>query len=84
MKKISYKNLEYWLPKIPLLSLIFVFLLPLILININYDLGLFFIAFYIAYWTIKVFSGYTHIFKSYRRLLSMEKMNFADNEIIEL
>lgn len=76
-------TLEFWLPKIPLLSLIFVFLLPIILIQINYDLGLFFIAFYISYWSLKVFSGYFHIFKSYRRLAVTRKMDFKNNALIE-
>lgn len=86
MKKTTknpFFTLDFWLPKIPLLSLIFVFLLPFILININYDLGLFFIAFYIAYWTVKVFSGYFHVFASYKKLLEMEKIDFSKNELIE-
>lgn len=83
MQKFKFFTLEFWLPKIPLLSLIFVFFLPFILININYDLGLFFIAFYIAYWTIRVFGSYHHIFKSYRRLLQIEKTDFSKNELIE-
>lgn len=83
MQKKDIFTLEFWLPKIPLLSLIFVFFLPFILININYDLGLFFIAFYISYWTIKVFSGYYHVFKSYKNLLEVEKMDFSENELIK-
>lgn len=81
-KKIS-PNLSFWLPKIPLLSLIFVFCLPFILININYDVGLYFIALYIAYWTVRVFSGYFYIFTSYRNLLKIEKTDFSHNPLIE-
>lgn len=83
MQKNTFFTLDFWLPKIPLLMLIFTFLLPIILININYDLGLFFIAFYIAYWSIKVFSGYFHIFKSYRRLALTRKMDFKNNLLIK-
>lgn len=84
MKKNVFSRMDFWLPKIPLLSLIFVFLLPIILISINYDLGLFFIAFYISYWSVKVFSGYFHIFRSYRRLRVVNRMSFEKNKLIEV
>lgn len=83
MKKSSFLKLEFWLPKIPLLSLIFVFLLPIVLISINYSVGLFFIAFYIAYWTLKVFSGYFSIFRSYMRLRQTKNIDFKNNELIK-
>lgn len=83
MKKHAFFTLDFWLPKIPLLSLIFVFSLPILLITINYDIGLFFIAFYISYWTLKTFSGYFYIFKSYRRLRAISKIDFSHNELIE-
>lgn len=78
----SFFSLAFWLPRIPLLSLIFVFFLPLILMKIHPDVGLFFIAFYISYWTLRVFGWYYHIFKSYHSLLRMEKTDFKDNSLI--
>ncbi len=82
MKSKLYKTLNFWLPKIPFLTLIFTLLLPIIIININYDAGLFFIALYISYWTIKVFESYFFVLKSYLSLLRVAKINFAKNEIL--
>lgn len=75
-------TLLYWLPKIPLLSLIGIFLLPLILIEINYHVGLFFIALYISYWSVKVFESYFYVLRSYFRLLKFEKKDFRQHPII--
>jgi Glycosyl transferase family group 2 len=77
-----YTTLAYWLPKIPLLSLIGVFVLPLILMEVNYKLGLFFIAFYIAYWSVKVFESYYYVLRSYMGLLSLEKRDLSHDPII--
>jgi Glycosyl transferase family group 2 len=77
-----YTTLAYWLPKIPLLSLIGVFVLPLMLMEVNYKLGLFFIAFYIAYWSVKVFESYYYVLRSYMRLLSLEKRDLSHDPII--
>jgi hypothetical protein len=77
-----YTTLAYWLPKIPLLSLIGVFVLPLILMEVNYKLGLFFIAFYIAYWSVKVFESYYYVLRSYMRLLSLEKRDLSRDPVI--
>lgn len=79
----SFFTLGFWLHKIPLITLIALFLLPIILMQINYFLGLFFIAFYISYWTIKVFHGYYHILKSYLQLLRMESYDFASNQLLQ-
>lgn len=78
----KYLNLTYWLPKIPLLSLIGIFLLPLILMEVHYQTGLFFIALYISYWTVKVFESYFYVLKSYLRLLKIEKECYKSNPII--
>jgi cellulose synthase/poly-beta-1,6-N-acetylglucosamine synthase-like glycosyltransferase len=78
-----YTTLSYWLPKIPLLSLIGIFLLPLVLMEIHYETGLFFIALYISYWSVKVFEGYYYVLRSYLKLLKMEKKDFKKSEIIE-
>jgi cellulose synthase/poly-beta-1,6-N-acetylglucosamine synthase-like glycosyltransferase len=77
-----YTTLAYWLPKIPLLSLVGVFVLPLILMEVNYKLGLFFIAFYIAYWSVKVFESYYYVLRSYMRLLSLEKRDLSRDPVI--
>ncbi len=77
-----YTTLAYWLPKIPLLSLIGVFVLPLLLMEVNYKLGLFFIAFYIAYWSVKVFESYYYVLRSYMKLLSLEKRDLSHDPII--
>ena len=77
-----YTTLAYWLPKIPLLSLIGVFVLPLILMEVNYKLGLLFIAFYIAYWSVKVFESYYYVLRSYMRLLSLEKRDLSRDPVI--
>jgi cellulose synthase/poly-beta-1,6-N-acetylglucosamine synthase-like glycosyltransferase len=79
-----YTTLSYWLPKIPLLSLVGIFLLPLILMEIHYQTGLFFIALYISYWSVKVFEGYYYVLRSYLKLLRMEKRDFSESEIIEI
>jgi hypothetical protein len=83
MEMSKYTTLSYWLPKIPFLSLVSIFLLPLILMEVNYKVGLFFIAIYISYWSVKVFEGYFYVQKSYLALLKMEKRSWKDNEIIE-
>lgn len=77
-----YTQLAYWLPKIPLLSLITIFVLPLILMEVSYKIGLFFIAFYIAYWSVKVFESYYYVLRSYIRLLALEKRNLLEDETI--
>lgn len=75
-------SLPYWLPKIPLISLLSIFLLPLVLMEIHYQTGLFFIALYISYWTVKVFESYYYVLRSYLRLLRMEKQDFSNNVLI--
>lgn len=77
-----YTTLSYWLPKIPLLSLITIFLLPLVLMELSYKVGLFFIAFYIAYWSVKVFESYYYVLRSYVKLLKYEKHDFCHEPII--
>jgi hypothetical protein len=80
MKK--YTTLSYWTAKIPFLSLIAIFLLPLVLMEIHYETGLFFIALYISYWTVKVFESYYYVLKSYTKLLRIEKKDFSHESII--
>ncbi len=56
--------------------------MPLALIKINYQIGLFFIAFYIAYWAIKVFESYYYVLKSYIELVDFNKTDFSKNEFL--
>jgi len=78
-----FLTFAYWLPKIPLLSLIGIFILPLALMEIHYKTGLFFIALYISYWTVKVFESYYYVLRSYIRLLRYEKKDYSDDSIIQ-
>lgn len=77
-----FLTLAFWLPKIPLLSLIGIFILPLALMELHYETGLFFIALYISYWSVKVFESYYYVLKSYLRLLAYEKKQFSDDPLI--
>jgi cellulose synthase/poly-beta-1,6-N-acetylglucosamine synthase-like glycosyltransferase len=80
----KYTTLQYWLPRIPLLALLSTVLLPLVLMQIHYETGLFFIAFYISYWSVKVFESYYYVLKSYIRLLRLEKKDWnKDTTIIK-
>lgn len=78
----KYLDFTYWIPKIPLLSLIGIFLLPLVLMEIHYQTGLFFIALYISYWTVKVFESYFYVLRSYLRLLKIEKNDYKNDACI--
>ena len=78
-----YTTLSYWLPKIPLLALICTFLLPIVLMQVNYHVGLFFIALYIAYWSVKVFESYYYVLKSYIKLLRLEGKKWENEPIIQ-
>lgn len=79
----SYSSLSYWLPKIPLLSLLGIFLLPLVLMEVHTQTGLFFIALYISYWSVKIFESYYYVLKSYLRLLAVEKRDFSTDMTIK-
>lgn len=65
-----------FLSKIPFSLFITIFLIPILLININYQLGLLFIAFYVAYWSIKAFQNYYFILKSFFELLWINKKDY--------
>lgn len=78
----KYSTLIYWIPKIPLLALIGTFLLPLVLMQVHYQTGLFFIALYISYWSVKVFESYYYVLKSYIRLLKLEKRDWSEDKIV--
>ncbi len=70
------------LAKLPAMLLVGIFSIPILLINFNQSIGLFFIAFYISYWTVKVFESYYYILRSYRELLDYDSMNLAHNELV--
>lgn len=73
---------EAFLSKVPAVLLVGIFMVPLVLIKINYQVGLFFIAFYIAYWSIKVFESYYYVLKSYFSLVEFNKTDFTKNEFL--
>ena len=81
MKKPFYLRSGF-LSKLPILLLLCVFGLPVLLIQIDYQIGLFFIALYISYWTIKVFESYFYVLKSYFELLTYNDRGFHDDEIV--
>ena len=45
-------------------------------------MGILFIAFYISYWTIKVFESYYYILTSYITLLRTNKKDYSDYPVI--
>lgn len=52
--------------------------------QVNYHIGLFFIALYIAYWSVKVFESYYYVLKSYIKLLWLEGHDWStDTAIIQ-
>ena len=82
MKKLPFLLRSGVLSKLPIILLIAVFGAPVALINLNYQLGLFFIALYISYWTIKVFESYYYVLTSYFELLDYGSRDFKHNDIV--
>jgi hypothetical protein len=82
MKKLPLLLRPSILTKLPILLLVAIFITPVVLIKLNYQLGLFFIALYISYWTIKVFESYYYVIRSYFELLDYGRRNFNENEIL--
>ncbi len=72
-----------FLSKLPIIFLVTIFLIPITLLKINYQLGIFFIAFYIAYWTVKVFESYYYVLTSYITLLKTNKKDFLKTSVIQ-
>jgi cellulose synthase/poly-beta-1,6-N-acetylglucosamine synthase-like glycosyltransferase len=81
LQKPFYLRVSF-LSKLPIILLFAVFGLPVLLIQINYQIGLFFIAFYVSYWTVKVFESYFYVVKSYFDLLAYNRRSFHDDEIV--
>lgn len=71
------------LSKLPILLLFGVFSLPLLLLRINEKVGLYFIAFYVSYWTVKVFESYYYILSSYFRLLHVDKQDYLQTKELQ-
>lgn len=82
MKKLPLLLRPSILAKLPIILLIAIFGAPVLLINLNYQMGLFFIALYISYWTIKVFESYYYVLRSYIELLDYSNRDFSKNEIL--
>ncbi len=82
MKLHPYFLSQAFLSKLPIIFLCIIFLVPIILLSINYQVGILFIAFYISYWTIKVFESYYYVLTSYITLLGTNKKDYADYPVI--
>lgn len=74
-KKYIFTDTKF-LSKVPFTLFITIFLVPILLININYQLWLLFIAFYVAYWSIKAFQNYYFILKSFFEILWINKKDY--------
>ncbi|MBP8016776.1 glycosyltransferase family 2 protein [Candidatus Gracilibacteria bacterium] len=86
MKETIFKNIfsnQKIISKIPFLLFLLIFITPIILIKINYKLGLFFIAFYISYWVIKAFESYYFILSSYIKLLNVNSRDYLKTDAIK-
>ncbi len=82
MKKLPFLLRPRVISKLPILLLLAIFATPVLLIKLNYQLGLFFIALYISYWTIRVFESYYYVIRSYFELIDYSNRNFNKNEIL--
>jgi cellulose synthase/poly-beta-1,6-N-acetylglucosamine synthase-like glycosyltransferase len=78
----TYLLSQSFLSKLPLVLLCIIFFIPIILLNISYQPGILFIAFYISYWTVKVFESYYYILTSYITLLRTNKRDYSDYPVI--
>lgn len=82
MKLHPYFLSQAFLSKLPLVFLCIIFFVPILLLSISYQVGILFIAFYISYWTIKVFESYYYVLTSYIRLLRTNKHDYSDYPVI--
>lgn len=73
---------EKFLSKVPVILLVIIFMTPLVLLNVSYQLGIFFIAFYISYWTVKVFESYYYVLTSYIALLRTNRRDYSETSVI--
>lgn len=82
MKLRPYLLSQAFLSKLPVIFLCVIFLIPIILLSINYQVGILFIAFYISYWTVKVFESYYYVLTSYITLLRTNKQDYSNYPVI--
>lgn len=82
MKLHPYFLSQDFLSKLPIIFLCIIFLVPIVLLSISYQVGILFIAFYISYWTVKVFESYYYVLTSYITLLRTNKRNYSDYPVI--
>lgn len=71
-----------FLSKLPVIFLCIIFFVPIVLLSVNYQVGILFIAFYISYWTVKVFESYYYVLTSYITLLHTNKQDYSDYPVI--
>jgi hypothetical protein len=72
-----------FISKIPFSFFILIFIIPILIFKINYKIGLFFIAFYISFWTIRALESYIYILSSYIKLLKTNKKDYYNTELIQ-
>lgn len=82
-KQESFFLSEKFLSKLPLTFLFLIFLIPIVILKINYKVGLYFIAFYVSYWTVKAFESYIYIIASYIKLLKVNKKDYIKTKVIK-
>ena len=82
MKIRSYLLSQRFLSKLPILLLVVIFLIPIVLLRFSSQAGILFIAFYISYWTVKVFESYYYVLTSYITLLRTSKKVYSEYPII--
>lgn len=73
---------QAFLSKLPLTLLCSIFIIPLLLLKINDRIWLYFIAFYVSYWTIKAFESYIYILSSYIKLLKVNRKDYLKSKVI--
>lgn len=78
MKIRPYFLSQRFLSKLPIVLLVIIFLIPIFLLQISTQVGIFFIAFYISYWTVKVFESYYYVLTSYITLLRTNKQDYSE------
>lgn len=79
----SYFLTSNFLSKLPLLLLFSIFAVPMILLNVSYKAGLFFIALYVSFWTVKAFESYLYIISSYIKLLRFNRKDYLETRVIK-
>lgn len=82
IEKIPFYLTPAFLSKVPGFFLILIFIIPVALVKLHPKAGLFFIAFCISYWTVKVFESYYFVISSYIHLLRQNETDWANNEIL--